>query len=194
MWYGVLIIAVVGVTWLILRAGEKRSTTSLPGVAVADQGREHVPGTDHVPYNSVPPTSGPHSAKVAPWGYYSQDIQDELQVHNLEHGGVLVQYSCQRDPALDDATCTQLANDLVEAVKPYSSKILVAPDSKLTDTRIALTAWARIQKLEMADQSAIRSFVDAFRNHGPESVPDEPMQDFRGKQVDPAADDPDHTD
>src|SRR6266513_2000932 len=50
----------------------------------------------HVPYNSDPPTSGPHMPGIAPWGMYDQPIPKEFQVHNLEDGSVLVQYSCPK--------------------------------------------------------------------------------------------------
>ena len=47
------------------------------------------------PYNSEPPTSGPHLPYIAPWGIHTRPIPNELQVHNLEDGGVMVQYNCE---------------------------------------------------------------------------------------------------
>ena len=49
----------------------------------------------NVVYNTRPPTSGPHLDSLARWGIHLQPIADELQVHNLEDGGVLVQYNCR---------------------------------------------------------------------------------------------------
>ena len=48
------------------------------------------PGQPHERYNSLPPTSGPHYPFTAPWGISSEPIPEELQVHNLEHGGVFI--------------------------------------------------------------------------------------------------------
>ena len=43
-------------------------------------------------YNSFPPSSGPHYQQPAPWGIYEDPIKQTILVHNLEHGGIVVQY------------------------------------------------------------------------------------------------------
>ena len=45
-----------------------------------------------VKYNSFPPSSGPHYAQPAPWGVYPDSIKQTILVHNLEHGGIVIQY------------------------------------------------------------------------------------------------------
>src|SRR5262249_59233582 len=67
-----------------------------PGVSFPHQGNRHVMTLKETipPYNSTPPTSGPHLPYIASWGIYTEPIPDQLQVHNLEDGGVLVQYNC----------------------------------------------------------------------------------------------------
>ena len=69
-----------------------RAQANLPGVQFVDQGNLHVasPDTPHEKYNSDPPTSGPHLPYIAPWGVHTRPIVRELQVHNLEAGGVVV--------------------------------------------------------------------------------------------------------
>ena len=73
-----------------------RAQANLPGAQFADQGNLHVASPDlpHEQYNSDPPTSGPHLPYIAPWGVHTRSIVRELQVHNLEDGGVVVQYNC----------------------------------------------------------------------------------------------------
>ena len=70
-----------------------RAQANLPGQKFADLGNLHVQtvGDPHEPYNSTPPTSGPHLPYIAPWGIHTRPIPNELQVHNLEDGGVVVQ-------------------------------------------------------------------------------------------------------
>ena len=46
----------------------------------------------NVNYNSFPPSSGPHYAQPAPWGIYPDSIKQTILVHNLEHGGIVIQY------------------------------------------------------------------------------------------------------
>src|SRR6266850_1111312 len=65
-----------------------RAQANLPGQKFADLGNLHVQtvGDPHEPYNSTPPTSGPHLPYIAPWGIHTRPIPNELQVHNLEDG------------------------------------------------------------------------------------------------------------
>ncbi len=55
---------------LIIGGIAYQSFASLPGTSVPSQGNDHVQAvTDlHSPYNSDPPTSGPHVGSIAPWG------------------------------------------------------------------------------------------------------------------------------
>jgi hypothetical protein len=62
----VAVLVVVGMGgWLYARA-----RGPAPGDFYPSQGNEHIPTaeTPHVPYNSDPPTSGPHLPYIAPWG------------------------------------------------------------------------------------------------------------------------------
>jgi Protein of unknown function (DUF3105) len=126
------------------------------GRAVPTLGNQHLASgeTPHVLYNTRPPTSGPHLASIARWGIHTQPIPDELQVHNLEDGGVLVQYNC-RD-------CDALIARLEAIVSRYSDKVILAPYPKM-DTRIALTAWGRIDTFDDIDEPRIERFIQAYR-------------------------------
>lgn len=53
--------------------------------------------------------------------------------------------------------------------KKGKSKIIVIPRPSL-DTRIALTAWGRIDKFWDFDEERITKFIDAFRDKGPEKT------------------------
>src|SRR5688500_7585885 len=77
---GVLVVAVV-VGYFAYRA-----QADLPGQKFPSQGNLHVQTVNepHEPYNSTPPTSGPHLPYIAPWGVHTKPIANELQVHNLE--------------------------------------------------------------------------------------------------------------
>ncbi|HLG22716.1 MAG TPA: DUF3105 domain-containing protein [Candidatus Manganitrophaceae bacterium] len=141
-----------------------------PGVSVPSLGNDHVSSleTPHIPYNSKPPTSGPHLPMLAKWGIYDRPIPNELQVHNLEDGGVLIQYDCKN--------CAELIQKLERLVKGYyerakvekektgSSKyehLIVAPYPGL-ETPVALTAWGKIDKLTDYDEARIKRFIEAY--------------------------------
>jgi hypothetical protein len=112
----------------------------------------HVPaGIPHPPYNSDPPTSGPHAPGLARWGVYTEPVPKELQVHNLEDGGVVIQYSCQ--------DCSDLVKQLTAIADRYD-RIILAPYAGL-DRKIALTAWGRIDKFDEFDEARIVTFIKA---------------------------------
>ncbi len=101
----------------VLYAEEKATASEEgPGQSVPTLGNQHIPSlrAPHAPYNSVPPTSGPHTHDVAQWGVYRQQIPDELQVHNLEDGGVMIQYDC--------SGCKDLMKQLESLVRSYYKK------------------------------------------------------------------------
>lgn len=134
-----------------------RSAAALPGVEMADQGNLHINlETDpHVPYNSDPPTSGPHMPYIAPWGVHSEPISKELQVHNLEDGGVMVQYHCA-------TPCPDLVDKLKAIVTRYPEHVILAPYPGMK-TRIALTAWTRVDAFDTFDESRITRFIKAYQ-------------------------------
>jgi Protein of unknown function (DUF3105) len=134
-----------------------RAAADLPGVKFADQGNLHieVPGQAHEPYNSEPPTSGPHLPYLAPWGVHTEPIPRELQVHNLEDGGVVVQYHCP-------AGCPELVAQLTAIVQQYPTQMVLAPYPGMKH-RIALTAWTRLDAFDEFDEGRIQRFIRAHR-------------------------------
>ena len=128
------------------------------------QGGTHIsPGDAHPAYNSNPPTSGWHWANPQDWGIYTTpQVQDQL-VHNLEHGGIVIQY---RDlPAADvQRLSTLVQHDRIHMIlAPY-------PDLPAGST-VALTAWTHLQLCNGVNEASITRFVTTFRNKGPELVP-----------------------
>jgi hypothetical protein len=132
---------------------------NLPGERYASQGNVHIRDLDtpHRPYNSDPPTSGPHVGNLARWGSYDAVVPDELLVHNLEDGGVILYYTLGT-PEGNEAEIEALEN-----VARGFHRIVVAPREGMS-TRYALTAWQRLQRFDEIDRDGMRAFIDAF--HG----------------------------
>ena len=105
-------------------------------------------------YNSTPPTSGPHLGSLAQWGVYEEPVPNELQVHNLEDGGVMVQYDCPDG-------CPELVDQLAEIVEEYDEGVILAPYPGM-DSRIALTAWQRIDQFDEFDEERVQRFIRAY--------------------------------
>jgi Protein of unknown function (DUF3105) len=128
----------------------------LPGREVPTLPSPHIPypGYPHAQYNSLPPTSGPHVPWVILTGIYDQPVADEIGVHLLEHGHILIQYA-PATPAAQIATLRAIA-------LRYPSDVLLAPYPKL-GSGIALTAWGRIEILPRVDTDAITQFTTLLR-------------------------------
>jgi hypothetical protein len=127
----------------------------LPGdpVAVADSPHIAHVGANHKPYTSSPPTSGPHVPFTVAPGAYREPIPPELQVHVLEHGHVLIQYA----PGGGER-----ARDRVEEfARRYPRDVVVAPNPAMR-RGVALTAWGRIDRVEVGDEDGISKFVEAL--------------------------------
>lgn len=148
-------LAVVAVTGIVVGYFAYRAAANLPGERVPDQGNRHLTSSadPHPPYNSDPPTSGPHLGYLAPWGIHTRPILPQLQVHNLEDGGVLVQYSCE---------CPDLVEQLAGIVRRYDRFVILAPYPTMKN-RIALTAWTRLDTLDEFDEKRIVRFIEAYR-------------------------------
>lgn len=151
-----------------------------PGRAVETLGNDHVPSpsTPHIPYNTAPPTSGPHLNWVAKWGVHKTPILRELQVHNLEDGGVIVQYKCgepcpdlvaklealaarYRDKAEADRKAIKMPANPEHPMRSKYDHLIVAPYPDM-ERQIALTAWGRIDSFDGYDEARIVKFIETF--------------------------------
>ena len=148
------VIGIVGL--LFLSSYPKR--TRLPGIEkFSDLGNRHIEsvGSIHESYNSNPPTSGPHVGKISPWGISEEIIPDEVQVHNLEDGGIIVQYHPDKLPKDE-------WNHLEDTVMRIGRRhVIIAPRYDMDHT-VALTAWRHLLSLESVDEERIRSFIETY--------------------------------
>ena len=131
------------------------------GTKEKDNGNAHVPAGTPVTYPSLPPTSGSHwpvPAAPAPWGIKDSQLPNEVTVHNLEHGGIVIVYSPTISPA-DLTTLKDSVRSIMNTTK--YKKIVLEPYKELTGGVIALTAWDWILKLPAPDQSTMVKFITA---------------------------------
>jgi len=143
-------------------AAPPASTVGLPGVEVPTLPSPHLArlGAPHAEYSTVPPTSGPHLAWTIAPGVYQEAVPDELAVHALEHGHVVIRYA----PSTPSGDVTRLA----ELARRYPRVVVLAPYPKL-DSGVALTAWGRLDHLSTVDTERAERFVTLLRgryDHG----------------------------
>lgn len=187
-------VLVVGVILIILVLIFGSGPAANAGVQQPDDGTTHVAvgvdcraapqsdpncGTD--PYSSLPATSGPHwdPSGIANWGLYTTPMPETQLIHNLEHGGIVIQYG-------------DVGEDTVKDIQSFyeddPNGLVVAPYSKL-GKKIALTAWnaprypqdSDLQDIDTGngyvmtctqwDEAAASEFRDERRNKAGERFP-----------------------
>lgn len=156
------LVLIGGAVYLALQEGkgEDGKPITAIGDTVEIQGRNHIAvGAEHDPYNSNPPTSGPHYEQPAPWNIYTQEIPDETLIHNLEHGGVWISY---KPGKVDKTTIDRLG----QISKPYTKTIMTPRNAN--DSAIALVSWGKILKLESLDEKKVKAFIELNRFKAPE--------------------------
>lgn len=139
-------------------------------VPVPNMGAQHVAiGQPHAPYNSTPPTSGPHYDTPAPWGDSHTTLPPETWIHDLEHGGIVALYNCPQ-------ACPGLVQSLDDFLKagPFSKygyvKMVVTPYSNIPN-KLTMVAWSFYLPLPDFDDAAIRKFFKDHQDQGPEDIP-----------------------
>lgn len=147
--------------------------SSIVGEYFQAQSRDHIKsGTEHLAYNSNPPTGGWHYDQPAQSGIYDTEFRDEQLVHNLEHSHIWIAYKPDLSP--------EQIEKLADIAKDYGSKIIMTP-RQTNDSPIALVAWEHLLKMEMVDEVLVREFIEAYRGiAGPEKIADFGFKDFRG--------------
>ena len=139
---GALIVigAIVGVVIAAGGGGGGSDQAAVGGPCVVktypDQGRQHVTKLPKgFKYNSFPPTSGPHypPGNLAPavWNFYDSPVPLTMSTHNLEHGGIVIQYGDVGEETVKDIQSFYQDD-------PYG--LVVAPYPRL-GKKIAVTAW-----------------------------------------------------
>ena len=143
----------------------------------AMRSREHVETPPK--YSTSPPTSGRHYPAPAPWDVYPEPVEQFRLVHNLEHGGVVIQYG----PGAP-------ANDVSRFIAWYRDDpngIVITPLPTLGQ-RYTLRAWtsppdpesngvgrAFLATCPRFDRDAFEQFKQAYGFRGPERFPREQL-------------------
>lgn len=164
-----LTILIIGV---LVFVKSSQPAESLIGVKRESQGQQHVQqGQPHEVYTSQPASSGPHysdaSAPIA-WGIYSEEVQPEVYLHNIEHGGVVIAYNPEKLSAED---LQKLKDFLIPADQSASFKparFILMPSTAISQT-LGLAAWEYTLDLETFDKASITTFYNQHANNAPES-------------------------
>jgi hypothetical protein len=167
--YAVLIAVMLSLVYLVYILIINNSSNNVDqSYAVPDMGNSHIAiGSAHEPYNSNPPTSGPHYDEPARPGFRDENIADEHLVHSLEHGLVWIAYG------------PTMSKEVKDVLKKLGDSMVVITSREENDTDIALVAWTRVDKFDLSvdgvvsdeEKQRIKDFILRYRNRGPEKIP-----------------------
>lgn len=116
---------------------------------------------------SIPPLSGAHNGYWADWGVYNKPIPYKHQLHNLEHGGVVIHYGT--------GVPVEGVNALRTLWAASPAYLIVVPDSnpKFPTQAVVVGSqqrWMVCKPFAPAQVSAIQAYVDEYRGRGPEQA------------------------
>ena len=116
----------------------------------------------------LPPTNGRHRPIWADWGFYQQPVPYAYEVHDLEHGAVVIHIGLR----VKRTQGTQVIR-MWAASPPY---LLIVPGlpADVAPRGVTVTSWQRAmtcKRWNARTTAAIRAYRDAYRGTGPEQIP-----------------------
>jgi hypothetical protein len=153
-----------------VRAGCRlRSDASAVGIhmLLSDVAPLHVDNPDYS-RQVLPPTNGHHRPIWANWGFYQQPVPYAYEVHNLEHGGVVIHIGLSVTRAQGTKAVRMWADS-----PPY---MLIVPGLPADVPRrgVTVTSWQRAmvcKRWNAHTVAAIRTYRDVYRGTGPQQIP-----------------------
>jgi Protein of unknown function (DUF3105) len=117
---------------------------------------------DDYEYNSTPATSGLHNPTTAIWNLYTEPVPQINYVHNLEHGGLVIQYGSDVPDADVAALGDWYQQDTRGLIVAPLAPELEEEDTTLAD-KIVVTAWTHMLTCSSFDEEALDDFSDDYR-------------------------------
>jgi hypothetical protein len=113
-------------------------------------------------YNSTPATSGLHSPVTAIWNLYDQPVPQINYIHNLEHGGMIVQYGSEVSAEDIASLANWYGQDSRGLIVGPLAQDLEEQDPTLAD-QIVVTSWTHMLRCGSFDEEALNDFSDDYR-------------------------------
>lgn len=175
---------VVALVFLLVPSLARSGAPDGPGQFFPSQGHCHIgescpPRADSYegfPYNSDPPTSGPHQERFPTTFISESPLPKRIVVHILEHGNVLILYNGKASTAQIEKLRSYARRydfrfwrlqqplspgaDIGEQLETAQA-VFLAPYPAMSDT-IALVAWTRLETLDDYDEDRINRFAKAW--------------------------------
>lgn len=133
------------------------------------EGSTHIDAAESATYEHNPPHSGDHwndAAVPAPaeWGLYDTTLDDEVYIHNLEHGHIAISHKGLTDKQRDE---------LIDMVRINSYHLVLHPRKANPKPGVYFTAWTAELYCRTPSAAALQYMIDNWRDQGPELFTDD---------------------
>ncbi len=155
-----------------LGGGQGDAEGPAPGIGRAvdtPEDRTHFPeeftitDIDEAGYTTTPPTSGRHWGRWATCGFYRDGIQtettpvpDEVIVHNLEHGNIVVNYNLTNEAHVD------ALEDAFDSIGLAGQWGVARYYDRIPEGTVALTTWGVIDEWSVTDEGINPERMERF--------------------------------
>ena len=112
-----------------------------------------------VAYSTVPPTSGDHWSRPTQCGFYEDGVADELVVHNMEHGNVIMSYNLTED------VDKERLREVHESLNGNDQWLVTRFYPNIPQGTVALTAWGVLDEFEGVNEDRIERFYEAYKGN-----------------------------
>ena len=150
-----------------LRTGDNDRYVPEVGIQQTILAANHLAEGTEINYFSFPPTSGehwpPHVLRTC--GFYEDGLRDEVVVHHLEHGNIVVSYNFS-DPVQVDQL-RRAIDDIGLANLWGISRFY----DQIPEGQVAIAAWGVLDTMEGVDKGRLERFFEYAGNLGPETFP-----------------------
>jgi hypothetical protein len=162
----------VGIFWFFfLRSPDRPESIRGNQLRLFDESQgvqRHLEEGETFEYETTPPAYGFHSPGSLQCGIWGEQQPSEPFVHSLEHGVVALLY----DP---EQVEPQTIERLEAIAGRFDSHMISMPFAGM-EHPITIVSWGEMMELDELDEPAVREYVETFRDQGPESGQQCPMQ------------------
>ncbi len=150
--------------------GQGPSAEAPDRIRIADEGRKHLSEGSNPTYSASPPASGAHYPVWSRYGVFREPVDPGYWVHNLEHGAIVLLYSCTEN-------CDTVAAKIEEVYGSLPNgdfgevKLVATPYAGEFEGTFMLIAWTWQESFEIFDAARVEEFYGDFVDRGPERAP-----------------------
>jgi hypothetical protein len=160
-----LVAVVAGLVWFNGVKARRLKGKLTAGSCAVDTRMDPIQGVGHVDnptYAVNPPAGGNHLGSAASAGVYpAGQVAEGNVVHSMEHGYIVLWHT----PELPAAERDRLAQ-----VQRADARDVLMVERPGMPVPVAATAWGHRLLCQVVEPEALKAFIDAYVNKGPEKI------------------------